>query len=497
MTADPLSNASRPTGIAPLDQTWGGLQPGRAYVLFGRGRNGRHLLTLQLAQTGVLRGENVLFVSSRQPQELLTEAQSFDFDLKAAAESGALRLLRIPASLLTGALTDDALEDAIGDLVDLLHEHRPAWLVLDDFTPFVQFQAFSRFEDALGELLQGLQAAEAVGVLATGEAANEQSQRILGTLREQSAGAVRIARLREGKLCALRFFATADSPGDPIDVLWDPNKPAALVTDEDAERAATAPLPPPKRAAPSAAPPRPDALSAIDTGAYTLPQPLHLPGNVVDEGIVVDSDVAGGLDPFGTPLPPLPKVYSDRSRSNGIVEVPDQSSPDYRPPGYNRRNPMETGMVDGPTNVVDAAPLPMPSAPRHQGSVTQAAFRKALAHAFMARATQHEPFLVLSLHIDPSHPHAKAFGQVQEGIRTGLPPDGTFVADVARYRLVVLLPGSGPGAARNLLTHIKQRLHVDGQEGDAVLESFSALVIPNGRPFQDPKALMAYAMGEG
>lgn len=498
MTAASSSNASRPTGIAPLDQTWGGLQPGRPYVLFGRGRNGRHLLTLQLAQTGVQRGESVLFVSARQPQELLVEAQSFDFDLKGAAESGALRLLRIPASLLTGALTDDTLENAIGDLVDLLHEHRPAWLVLDDFTPFVQFQAFDRFEDALSELLQGLQVGETVGVLATGEAANEHSQRILGYLREQSAGAVRVARLQDGKLCALRFFATSDSPGDPIDVLWDPNKPAALVTDEDAERAATTPLPATRRPPAAARPamPRPDALALIDTDAYTLPQPLHLPGNVVDEGIVVDSDVSGGLDPFGAPLPPLPQVYGDR-RQNGIVELPDHSGVDYRPPGYTRRNAMEADMVDAPTNPVAARATPLPPDPDPKGSVTQSAFRKALAHAFMARATRHEPFLVLSLHIDPSHVHASAFPHVQEGIRTGLPHEGTFVADVARYRLVVLLPGSGPGAARNLLTHIKQHLTGGGQDGDSVLDSFSALVIPNGRPFQDPKSLIAYALGEG
>ena len=486
----PDLSPSRPTGIAPLDQTWGGLQPARPYVLFGRGRNGRHLLTLQLAQTGVRRGESVLFVSSRQPQDLLAEAQTFDFDLKAAAESGELRLLRIPASLLTGTLTDDALEDAIGDLVDLLHEHKPAWLVLDDFTPFVQFQEFSRFEDALTELLQGLQAADAVGVLATGEAVNEHSQRILRYLREQSAGAVRVARLQDGKLCALRFFATAESPGDPIDVLWDPNRPAALVTDEDAEHAATTPAPAPKRATRQA--PAPDALASIDTDSYTLPQPLHLPGNVVDEGIVVDSDVAGGLDPFGAPLPPLPQVYSDRT-PHRLVELPDHSGADYRPPGYNRRNPMEADMMETPTNPVAAQPPAL--APEPQGSVTQATFRKALAHAFMTRATQHEPFLVLSLHIDPSHPHASAFGEVRHGVRTGLPEDGTFVSDEAKRRLVVLLPGSGPGAARNLLTHIKQHLSDGEQDGDAVLESFSALVIPNGRPFQDPKALMAYAMG--
>ena len=482
---------SRPTGIAPLDQTWGGLRPGRPYVLFGRGRNGRHLLTLQLAQAGVQRGESVLFVSSRKPNELLEEAQLVNFDLRGAAESGVLQLLRIPASLRSGALSDDALEDAVGDLVDLLHEHEPDWMVLDDFTPFVQFQQFERFEDALSELLRGLDASSAVGVLATGEAANEHSQRVLGYLREQSAGAVRVARLRDGKLCALRFYATAESPGDPIDVLWDPNRPAALVTDEDAAQATA-----PSESAPVRQPVETGTLMPIDIQAYALPQAMHLPGGIVEEGIVVDSDVLGGLDPFGPPLPPLPKVYGERGQ-NGMVELPDHSGADYRPPGYTRRNPLEQGFGDAPTNLM---PAPNRSAkalpPAAPGAVSHAYFRKALAQAYMARATRHEPFLVLSLHIDLAHPHAAAFSSVEASIRTGLAQDAAYLAVPEAGRIVALLPGSGPSAARSLLSHIKQHLGGEGRNGDAVLEAFSALVIPNGRPFQDPTALMAYAMGE-
>ena len=483
---------SRPTGIAPLDQTWGGLRPGRPYVLFGRGRNGRHLLTLQLAQAGVQRGESVLFVSSRKPKELLEEAELVNFDLRGAAESGALQLLRIPASLRSGALSDDALEDAIGDLVDLLDEHKPDWMVLDDFTPFVQFQAFERFEDALSELLRGLDASNAIGVLATGEAANEHSQRVLGYLREQSAGAVRVARLRDGKLCALRFYATAESPGDPIDVLWDPNRPAALVTDEDAAaaQATTPPKPEPPRRSVETGP-----LTPIDLQTYALPQAMHLPGSVVEEGIVVDSNVLGGLDPFGPPLPPLPKVYSERAQ-NGIVELPDHSGADYRPPGYTRRNPQEQGFGNAPTNLVPAPQPRAKAAASSPGAVSHALFRKAVAQAYMARATRHEPFLVLSLHIDLAHPHAAAFPSVEASIRTGLPKDAAYLADPEVGRIVALLPGSGPSAARSLLSHIKQHLEGEGRKGDAILEAFSALVIPNGRPFQDPTALMAYAMGE-
>ena len=104
---------------------------------------------------------------------------------------------------------------------------------------------------------------------------------------------------------------------------------------------------------------------------------------------------------------------------------------------------------------------------------------------------------MLSLHIGQDQPHAEAFPDVSAGVQTGLSEGATYLADDAGRRLVVLLPGSGPGAARGLLSHIKQHLYEQGHDGSAVLEAFSALVIPNGRPFQDPKALMDYAMGEG
>ena len=64
-----------PTGIGPIDEEWGGLYRGGAYVVFGRAASGRGLLTLRFMQTGAQVRERSLFIASDRPKDLVTFSQ--------------------------------------------------------------------------------------------------------------------------------------------------------------------------------------------------------------------------------------------------------------------------------------------------------------------------------------------------------------------------------------------------------------------------------------
>lgn len=181
------------SGIDALDRTWDGLYRGAAYLIYGRARSGRDLLTLHLARTASDFEEACVIVSPRRPRDLAIQASTLGFDLEAACESGRLRLLRVPQDLVDGA-SDDATERALLDLARLAREAAPDRLLVEDFTPFVRFGSFERLRHAVLRFLDALTETETTTVLALGEPANPQSEEVVAFLRGQVAGTVHIAQ---------------------------------------------------------------------------------------------------------------------------------------------------------------------------------------------------------------------------------------------------------------------------------------------------------------
>ncbi len=178
-------------GIDVIDRAWGGLYRGAAYLLYGPAAAGRGLLPLLFAHAGASRGERCLYVSAGRPRDLTLQASSLGFDLRAASDDGRVRLVRIPPVFDTSEEGDEALVNALRGLAAEAAQHRPDRLIIDDFTPFVQFRSFERFGLSLSRLFEALPETSTL-MLALGEPASPQSERVIQFVRNQVFGTLHL-----------------------------------------------------------------------------------------------------------------------------------------------------------------------------------------------------------------------------------------------------------------------------------------------------------------
>jgi hypothetical protein len=72
-----------------------------------------------------------------------------------------------------------------------------------------------------------------------------------------------------------------------------------------------------------------------------------------------------------------------------------------------------------------------------------------------------------------------------------------MLADLQNERLIVLLSDSRPEEAQHFFSRLKVRLREEApHHSDDLLNSVSAIVVPDGRPFPGAEQFLTYAMDE-
>ncbi len=461
-----------PSGLAAVDRQWGGLAPGRAYLLVGRAGAGRTALALQTVRAAVEDGSRCLVISPRPPDELVEIGHDVGLDLAAAHTAGHLRLLRIPQAADLAARGPESLAKSYRDLAALVTSDGPARVVIEDFTPLVQFDTFERFRDAFDGLIRTLRAQGVTLVIGLGDPANDASRRLLDMVEGLVDGTIRLGA--EGDL-VLGMPARVGYPsGDGASVEVEPapaSAPLVAVASEALVADATA--------APLQAfsPPPPDGALAAFSAAPLLPEPVasqEMDGPPPTEVISLPAPDPSLLAP--------PNDDLDHDPADAVVSQ-----------GYLADS--KSDEVDEPAPATDLAELPPPSfaplsAPAPDPS---AAFRVALDDAFAGRASE-TPFVVVALRMDPSSPGAAYFAAIEASLHSSLRPGDHLLVDDARARAAVVLPTSGPDAAHALFASLQAHLRADlGDEAHAVLQAIAAVTVPNGQPFQTSAELLRYA----
>lgn len=82
-----------PSGIGPLDERSGGLQPGGSYLIVGAPGPAKMVAALQFLHDGVLRGERCVLLSNADLESMLGVARAWGFDFDRAWEQGLIQLL--------------------------------------------------------------------------------------------------------------------------------------------------------------------------------------------------------------------------------------------------------------------------------------------------------------------------------------------------------------------------------------------------------------------
>jgi KaiC/GvpD/RAD55 family RecA-like ATPase len=130
MTVANISTTKILSGIAPLDERVGGLQPGGNYLMVGSPGPAKMVAALQFVHAGIRRGEPGLLITSAHVDEILAAARAWGVSLDDAWEDGTLQILGFRDDFELRAIRTIAPEDVIEELSGLVRV-APARVAVD------------------------------------------------------------------------------------------------------------------------------------------------------------------------------------------------------------------------------------------------------------------------------------------------------------------------------------------------------------------------------
>ncbi len=211
-------------------------------------------------------------------------------------------------------------------------------------------------------------------------------------------------------------------------------------------------------------------------------------------------------NPYGTPPP---ATGYQQAPPTPPVEVPP-AQPTNAPTNYPFSTPPadHSGFAPGP-ETPSVSPVQPPSEPFSSQPMemnlemeytNREAFREKLQQQFSNRDVLHQPFLLLALRMDRSAQSAVRpfdFDFLMDLVGEELRPNDDMLANIDMERLVVYLADSRPEEAQSFFTRLKDRLRQESpMQADHLLHSVSAIVVPDGRPFQNASEFLTYALDE-
>ena len=485
-----------------------------------------------------------MIISPRAPEELVEIGQGVGLDLAAAHSAGSLRLLRIPSAADLAARGPEGLAKSYRDLAGLVSSDQPGRVIIEDFTPLVQFDTFERFHDAFSDLVRELRDQGTTMLIGLGDPANDASRRLLDVVEKLVDGTVRLGSGGDLVLSTPGKTEYPSSDGSSREAI-PPPPPQAFAPPEPVAPTPEAAVPAPAAPAPEYAPPAPSAPEPV-LAVPQPPAPPAAPAPPTSGFQTTFSAPAEPTAPFSAPPPPMLEAAAAGEATAASPEMPpdlpfDLDLADETPGASGPGGLVETDIVAPPpadpsllhagtdpfgydpadallqqgyladsgigAPIVAQAPPPsatpsaMPSfAPLGGAPVSappadpNAGFRAALDASFAARATG-TPFQVVALRMEPTSPAAAHFGAVEAGLRSALRPGDHVRVDAARTRAAVVLPASGPEAGQALFAGLQAHLRAHlGAQAESVLQSVSAVTISDGQPFQTAADLVAYAI---
>ncbi len=474
------------SGVNVIDNAWGGLYRGGSYLIYGRAASGRGLLTLMFARTGAALGEPTLFVSPDRQKDLMIQAASIGFNLREAYESGIVRLMRVPPLMNLQNMGDDGVSKALWDLVTLIRQHRPTRLIMNDFMPFVAFRSYDRFRNEFIQFLEQIDTLDTTTVLVMPEPANPQSNRVIDFMSSQMTGSMHIELGDEGHSTTKRRISLIPHIGHikrQVVDYWD-LEDLVEPTNLNAVAAPITPMPPVQSSTP---PDRGVTFEPAPVPSVVVP-PVTVPP-VAEEATAQVPPTAESAPTQQVPSPaPTPQVPPSQAPS----QVPPHPATPFSEtaPTISAPEPGESG---------EAAPE-APSPHFEPDFVDREAFRLRLENHFSNRDAVHQPFLLLALRMDRSGSKSARpfdFDFLMDLVREELRAQDDMLANADVERMVVFLGDSRAEEAQSFFARLKDRLRAESPvQADHLLHSVSAIVVPDGRPFQNAGEFLSYALDE-
>lgn len=159
----------------------------------------------------------------------------------------------------------------------------------------------------------------------------------------------------------------------------------------------------------------------------------------------------------------------------------------------------EKGPQEGP---IEPEPviLTVPKVPDQPSQHDRSSFLHRLEAKFEKRETKEEPFLLLAMRMNRGEDKAIRpfdFDFLMDLVQEALRPVDDILIDVDHERLVVCLANSRPEDAQSFFSRLKSSLRKETPlQADHLLHSVSAIVVPDGYPFETAEEFLTYALDE-
>ncbi|GAB5520408.1 MAG: hypothetical protein RhofKO_26590 [Rhodothermales bacterium] len=152
------------------------------------------------------------------------------------------------------------------------------------------------------------------------------------------------------------------------------------------------------------------------------------------------------------------------------------------------------------TSAPQPVPTPNPAGLNRLQHTDRDAFRARLQQHFHRRDVADTPFLLVAMRMDRSEGRTARpfdFEFILDLVNDSLRAQDDLLVDLERERLIVLLADSKPDEAQRFFSRLKARLREEAPtQADHLLHSVSAIVVPDGRPFQNAEEFLTYALDE-
>lgn len=143
------------SGIVPIDEMCGGIQPRSTYLLTGGAGAGKTSCALQFAHQGLRSGERIAMLTHASRDELFALSGHFGIELPGALRDQRALVLRYRADFPRRLARAGSADRMLEDLRTLISDQRPRRIIIDTFAPLL--------EDGSSSPLAALSLAELLG----------------------------------------------------------------------------------------------------------------------------------------------------------------------------------------------------------------------------------------------------------------------------------------------------------------------------------------------
>lgn len=484
------------SGIDAVDRVWGGLYEGGAYMVYGRVSNGRGLVSLLFSQIGAALDEKTLYVSTERSKDLIIQAASIGFDIRKAHRLGIFKLVRTTQLLKPHPDHKDDKYSPFDRLMSQVRSYAPTRLVLSDPSAFAgDIDPLSvAFRNAYARFLEQIEPLGTTVMLSLPEPASDEARRFTEFVMSMSTAGLYVGKRDDEAESGTHQLTLIPQIGHitrhrTLD--WDLS---ALVARAERVESTYKAL---------------QGRIAASGGAFLLPEHKQI-------------ETAPRVEVHEVPLPPVPTeppaptevvtseptpVIVEREYDDEIV-VPHQTLDDLVDSSLDPVREMSdigaaTAASDGGDTSIVArvldevlrspeAVVEIDSPPTHD---SRAAFSSTLQTYFDAAAENRTDFLVVAMRVDAADVSAHEFAALCDSVAACSRDKDALFSDPRTRRLVLLMPESSADQAQALFASVKARLKQEGVgQGGSLLSKVSAIVVPNGNPFENAESFLGYVL---